>query len=216
MADDWQVQVVKKESWEAEQSDEDVKDSWDMEDEPQVVPEKKPLPPPKPVIKAPVAPPPEELTKEERDIAVKVADLNNAMDLFGISGVDARQIVGAPAKTKTVSAPAPPKDVISLGAKDPLTLPEFESLAKKLAQHLGQKFGSSPHYPLFLETLMRHSFAEREAPEVRKAAAILTDIANTKSKKPATKKAAPVVTAHKKGNDVDLEDYGDVYDDDDY
>ena len=216
MTDDWEAEVVKKEHWEEAELDQndDVKDSWDMEDEP----EEKDVP--KPVVKkvekkpAPKAEPVRELTKEERDIAVQVADLNNAMDLFGISGVNARDIVGAP-KTKPAAAQvaAPVPDVISLGAKDPVSIPEFETLAKKLASLLNQKFATSSHYPLFLETLVRHTLAERDVTEVRKVGSILNDIANAKTKKPAGKQKAALAAAPKKGNGLDFEDYGDVYDD---
>lgn len=217
MTDDWEAEVFKKEPWEEAKMDEadDVKDSWDIEDE---APEEEVPKPKKSEAKKTIPPkeqpqPTRELTKEERDIAVQVADLNNAMDLFGIKGIDARDIVEPPkAKPAATATVLVVPDVMSLGAKDPATIPEFEALAKKLAAHLNQKFASSQHYPLFLETLIRHSMTERDVTEVRKVAAVLNDIAN-KAKKPAVKKKASLAAAPKKGSDIDFADYGDVYDD---
>jgi hypothetical protein len=211
--DDWEIGVVKKESWEEEndQSEEDVKDSWDAEEEPEEKPKQIPLP-----KKKEIKPPPQvarELTKDERDKEVKAADLEQAMELFGIKGVDAREAVGA-VKDKTQQAPPTPlPDVISLGAKDPVSIPEFESLAKKLALHLNQKFSTNQHYPMFLETLIRQIMTERDAPEVRKVSSILNELANSKAKKPAAKKKATLTASHKKGDGIDFEDYGDAYDD---
>lgn len=212
--DDWEVGVVKKEPWEEENDhiEEEVKDSWDAEDEPEEKPKPKPLPPP---IKKEVKPPPQvarELTKEERDKEVKAADLEQAMELFGIKGVDAREAVGA-VKSKAQPAPTPLPDVISLGAKDPVSIPEFESLAKKLAFHLNQKFSTNQNYPMFLETLIRQIMTERDAPEVRKVSSILNELANSKAKKPAAKKKVALTASHKKGDGIDFEDYGDTYDD---
>ena len=210
--DDWEAEVVKKDPWEGEDDniDETVKDSWDVEDEPVEKPRPKPMPPAiKKDVKIPQAV--RDLTKEERDKEVQAADLENAMELFGIKGVDAREVVGA-VKDKSQPIPQPVSDAISLGAKDPISIPEFEALAKKLAFHLNQKFSSNQNFPLFLETLIRQTMSEREASELRKISSILNDLANSKSKRPAAKKKAALITSHKKGNDIDFEDYGDVYD----
>ena len=210
--DDWEAEVVKKESWEEEgdNTDQEVKDSWDVEDEPIENPKPKPIPP---AIKKEVKLPPQvrELTKDERDKEVQAADLENAMELFGIKGVDAREVVGA-VKDKSQLVVPPVSDAISLGSKDPISIPEFESLAKKLALHLNQKFSANQNFPLFLETLIRQIMSEREASELRKISAILNELANSKSKKPAAKKKAALTTSHKKGNDIDFEDYGEAYD----
>jgi hypothetical protein len=186
MVEDWEKDAVVPESWEDENEKTCESDSREDKRPTREIP----VPP---TLHPPIA---KELeTKEERDYAVKVSDLHNAMDLFGIKDVPIDQTLPPP--------PPPPKGATQRREEfafgDPSTLPEFESLAKRVASHLSSRYSSSKHYPLFLEALIRHLMAEREVPELRKLSSILGELASTKSK---ARKKPTLSAGPKKGGTV--------------
>lgn len=205
----------------ADVDDSDVLDEWDKEEEVEEV---------KPVVAKPTAKKapepakvvPRDLSKAEQDVAVKMADLKNAMDLFGIEegAVDTREILNTTALKKT-SLPAtamPAPAVMEEGlyvARLPQTLPEAEMLAKKVGGQMVIRLGNSPFYFGFLENLLRHTLNDREAADIRKLATVLNDLAAAKQKKSSQKKAVSLPGAKKSGNKLyeDDDDFEDDYDD---
>ncbi|KAF7726478.1 Translation initiation factor 3 subunit J component [Apophysomyces ossiformis] len=224
-----EVAIPKKQKWDDEDAEDDVKDDWEQSDSEE---EKKPAaaPPARKRVplaqkiaeknaaeeqrkkeaaekKAALAKAMEEETEEDaferkqrmRQLELE-ADLNNATDLFA-----------------GVSVSKDGNDTPIEQVK-PKTRVEFESYQKRLAEMI-TAHSKSINYPSFIEKLVRELAAPMKDMDVRKAASTLTALANDKQRqaKEATKskkKGKPQLAgAGKTAVREDVNDYADSYDD---
>ena len=160
---------------------------------------------------------PEETALERRHREERMqreSDLDSALGLFGIDKktINMDEVLGS--TTSAPSKPSASKNSLSTADDDgsvPSTQAEFDALASQLLRRL-ERSADHKLYPQFLESLFRGLMQSREAPEVRKLAGILNDLATNKQKERliANKKkpAASLAGAAKKGSRMDYADYG--------
>lgn len=217
--------VMAQKAWD----DDDVADSWDVEEEEE---EKKKKPAPAPVV-APVAKPkpaaaavklhakkeePEDETEQERrDRArrlVQESDLENAIALFGISkdqvNVDDILDVKKTSVKKEAAALQPSGGYFE--SANPQSWNEFETLATTTCKKL-KTLQSSKHYLNFLDTLIRTLLQDCEVSEIRKLANMASELASAKQRDKLAqmnkKKAPPSLAgaSKKSGGRDDMFDY---------
>lgn len=184
-----------------EQSEDDIADNWEeeLEEPAPVIPA-----PPKPKSRVKSTPEPEPMTttttmvaesaaerKQRLETAVKRSDLQNTMDLFGVSGTevdvegvlrqeaDLLSLGPRPQVARTLPSSSPH---LHFESADPQSIPEFEKFAEYVAGHLNQRLAERKNYHAFLESLMRRLLQSRDVGEVRKLAGILQEMAAAKQK----------------------------------
>ena len=231
----WAIKKMgRREEEEWEESDEGILDNWEEELE---EPKPAPKPEPKPIIKkAPAAVKEVEVFESEADRkrrleqAVKRSDLQNTMDLFGVTGeeVDIDGVLKEEAGLLSLSGrPRQPTGGL-LESSNPQSIPEFEKYADAIATYLNTACGDRKNYHAFLETLLRRLLSVRDITELRKLSGLVQDLVVNKQKEqqraptaPAvattTAKAAPaapkkkpaLLMGAKKSRDLDYADYDD-------
>lgn len=173
--------------------------------------------------------------KQRLELAVKRADLQNTIDLFGVDGAD----IDTALQDACVLSDKPSHRG-EFESADPQSIPEFDKFAGYIADHLNSRLAQRKNYPAFLESLVRQLCSTRDLTLVRKISSLVQDLALAKQKEQkasgpgavavaagvsaaqqqqqkAGKKKAPVLLATKKGRDLDTTDYGSVcYDEEDY
>ena len=198
--------MVKNDHWD---EDNEVLDDWDVEEPPTKPAEhrSKPIPvkPPKKNIPVPAQPSQADVlneTEQERkarlEKLIRERDLDSAMSLFGFENKGAKDtFTSSPIKQQTSSLPGGAFEMAN-----PTTVPEFDQFTLLISKKLTALQGSR-HYPQFLEGLVTSLMGRRDAPEIRKVAGILSDMAAVKAKEKAAAasthggakgKAAPAVS----------------------
>lgn len=242
-----------QEEW--EQDADDVANNWEDELEDKVEQVAKPVTTAKPKSKP--KPTVQQVEEEESifeseadrkrrsEAAVKRADLQNTMDLFGVDGseVEIDKVLQQEASLLSISSrPGAATSTVGnalFGSLDPHSVPEFEKLADLISSHLSSKFGDRKNYYLFLENIVRKLLINRELSELRTMSSLIQTMISVKQKEtksaPATatsfssstSQPTPTVTAAakkkkpsllmgaKKSRDLDVTDYGAIDDDDD-
>lgn len=229
----------RREEEEWEESDDGILDNWEEELEEAKPAPKQPEPKPapkKPVAVAAVKEPQvfesEADRKRRLEQAVKRSDLQNTMDLFGVTGeeVDIDGVLKEEASLLSLSGKSASVRPTAglLESSDPQSIPEFEKYAESIATHLNSAFGERKNYVAFLETLLRRLLSVRDITELRKLSGIVQDLVVAKQKEQqrapavpvaaaakaapapaATKKKPSLLMGAKKGRDLDFTNYDD-------
>lgn len=187
--DEKDLAVINNDRWD---EDNEVLDDWDIEEPVTKPAEQRPKPasakPSKKNIVAPTQPPhtivlneTEQERKARLEKLIRERDLDSAMSLFGLEnkGVQQDTSSSSPIKQQTSSLPGG-----AFEAANPTTVPEFDQLTLLISKKLITLEGSR-HYPQFLEGLVTSLLGRRDAPEIRKVAGVLSDMATVKAKEKA-------------------------------
>ncbi|CAH7670887.1 eukaryotic translation initiation factor 3 subunit J [Phakopsora pachyrhizi] len=127
------------------------------------------------------------------------ADLENARGLFGDAAISKNS-----------------EDPFKM---DPITKADFESLSLALSDLIVSKHGKKPLFPMFVESFVKQIAGPLTDVQTRKAASVLTTLANEKQRliKDSTKKGGKAKSKPTKGGrgiNADLEIYDQALDDD--
>ncbi|KAG7089364.1 hypothetical protein E1B28_011054 [Marasmius oreades] len=148
---------------------------------------------------------PREKARREKERELN-ADLNNAAELFGAAAIGGTSS----------------KELDSLISAQPRTKEDFNALSSKIIEFIIKRHQNKPLYTAFVEHHVRELAQPLKDVEVRKAASVLTTLANEKQKEQREKASGkkkskasskPVLGAAKVSNKLDTTVYDEAMDD---